>query len=198
MAPPAVSTSGICCFACKVSLHLRNSGRCSAHRLHIHLCAGVKLCSAHKIWLAVLYLHTQLCRKWRQVHALPVSRHVLQKEKEEDDAQCCCFPGFHLYRPSPMAGMLQEEEAERKAAEEEARKQAEAERRKVERAERRAQLKKEGKLLTGKAKKEAERLAAVREQFLKQAGLDGGSTGVQRGAWLNDDFIGWFSGQGIW
>ena len=82
--------------------------------------------------------------------------------------------------------MLQEEEAERKAAEEEARKQAEAERRKVDRAERRAQLKKEGKLLTGKAKKEAERLAAVREQFLKQAGLAGGSTGVQSAASLVD------------
>jgi hypothetical protein len=34
---------------------------------------------------------------------------------------------------------------------------------------RREQLKKEGKLLTGKAKAEAERLAAMRAQMLKQA-----------------------------
>ena len=100
--------------------------------------------------------------------------------------------------PDPMAGMLQEEEAERRAAEEEARRQAEAERRKVERAERRAQLKKEGKLLTGKAKKEAERLAAVREQFLKQAGLDGGATGVQGAALLLNASAGWSQSQGNW
>ena len=42
----------------------------------------------------------------------------------------------------------------------------------MEKAARREQLKKEGKLLTGKAKVEAERLARVREQFLKQAGID--------------------------
>ena len=100
-------------------------------------------------------------------------------------------PPLNLYRPSLIACMPQEEEAERKAVEEEARKQAEAERRKVERAERRAQLKKEGKLLTGKAKKGAERLAAVREQFLKQAGLDGGSTGMESAAVLDDAFAGW-------
>ncbi len=38
---------------------------------------------------------------------------------------------------------------------------------------RREQLKREGKLLTGKAKAEAERLAAVREQLLKQAAEKG-------------------------
>lgn len=56
--------------------------------------------------------------------------------------------------------------------EEERKKKEDTERRKAERLERRAQLKREGKLLTGKAKKEAERLAAVREQFLKQAGME--------------------------
>jgi hypothetical protein len=39
---------------------------------------------------------------------------------------------------------------------------------------RREQLKKEGKLLTGKAKAEAERLAAMRAQLLKQAEEKGG------------------------
>lgn len=67
---------------------------------------------------------------------------------------------------------MQEEEEERQREEEERLKKEGSERRKAERLERRAQLKREGKLLTGKAKKEAERLAAVREQFLKQAGLD--------------------------
>jgi hypothetical protein len=37
--------------------------------------------------------------------------------------------------------------------------------------EKKEQLKKEGKLLTGKQKEEARRLAAVREQMLKQAGV---------------------------
>lgn len=50
--------------------------------------------------------------------------------------------------------------------------------RKAEKLARREQLKKEGKLLTGKAKAEAERLARVREQFLKQAGID-----VDAGLW---------------
>lgn len=68
--------------------------------------------------------------------------------------------------------MVQEEEEERQREEEERQKKEGLERRKAERLERRAQLKREGKLLTGKAKKEAERLAAVREQFLKQAGMD--------------------------
>ena len=45
-------------------------------------------------------------------------------------------------------------------------------RRKREKAERREQLKKEGKLLTGKAKEEAERRARAAQQFLKQAGLN--------------------------
>lgn len=39
---------------------------------------------------------------------------------------------------------------------------------------RREQLKKEGKLLTGKAKAEAERLAAMRAQLLRQAEEKGG------------------------
>ena len=68
--------------------------------------------------------------------------------------------------------MPQEEEEERIREEEERQKKEDTERRKAERLERRAQLKREGKLLTGKAKKEAERLAAVREQFLKQAGIE--------------------------
>ncbi|KAL3150312.1 hypothetical protein ABBQ32_000160 [Trebouxia sp. C0010 RCD-2024] len=67
---------------------------------------------------------------------------------------------------------IREEEEERQREEEERLKKEGSERRKAERLERRAQLKREGKLLTGKAKKEAERLAAVREQFLKQAGID--------------------------
>ncbi len=67
---------------------------------------------------------------------------------------------------------MQEEEAARLAEEEDARKKEEAERRKVEKAARRAELKKAGLLLTGKAKKEAERLAAMREQLLKSAGLE--------------------------
>lgn len=67
---------------------------------------------------------------------------------------------------------MQEEEDERQREEDERQKKEDTERRKAERLERRAQLKREGKLLTGKAKKEAERLAAVREQFLKQAGMD--------------------------
>ena len=44
--------------------------------------------------------------------------------------------------------------------------------RKREKAERREQLKREGKLLTGKAKEEAERRARAAEQFLKQAGIN--------------------------
>lgn len=68
--------------------------------------------------------------------------------------------------------MVQEEEEEQQREEEERHKKEGSEKRKAERLERRAQLKREGKLLTGKAKKEAERLAAVREQFLKQAGMD--------------------------
>ncbi|KFM24316.1 Eukaryotic translation initiation factor 5B [Auxenochlorella protothecoides] len=67
---------------------------------------------------------------------------------------------------------LREEEEERAAEEAERQKAEAAERRKAEKLARREQLKKEGKLLTGKAKAEAERLARVREQFLKQAGID--------------------------
>ena len=75
--------------------------------------------------------------------------------------------------------MSQEEQEEARREEEERKKKEDTERRKAERLERRAQLKREGKLLTGKAKKEAERLAAVREQFLKQAGVEAPS-GEQR------------------
>lgn len=67
---------------------------------------------------------------------------------------------------------IREEEEERQREEDERQKKEDTERRKAERLERRAQLKREGKLLTGKAKKEAERLAAVREQFLKQSGME--------------------------
>ena len=67
----------------------------------------------------------------------------------------------------------QEEEAARLAAEEEARKAEEAERRKADRLARRAEAKRQGLILTGKAKREAERLAAMREQILKNAAVDG-------------------------
>ena len=67
---------------------------------------------------------------------------------------------------------IREEEEERRRIEEEERKKVDAERRKAEKAARREQLKREGKLLTGKAKAEAERLARAREQLLKQAGID--------------------------
>lgn len=66
----------------------------------------------------------------------------------------------------------QEEEGERLREEEERRKAEEAERKKAEKKERRAEMKRQGLLLTGKAKKEAERLAAMREQFLKQTGAE--------------------------
>lgn len=53
---------------------------------------------------------------------------------------------------------MEKEAAEKKEAADKVRREA--------RAEHRAQLRREGKLLTGKAKKEAERLAAMREQLL--------------------------------
>ena len=56
-------------------------------------------------------------------------------------------------------------EEEAKRAEEEAAARKEAKR------ERRAELKRQGLLLTGKAKQEAQRLAAMREQILKNAAL---------------------------
>ncbi|KAK9798489.1 hypothetical protein WJX73_000508 [Symbiochloris irregularis] len=65
-----------------------------------------------------------------------------------------------------------EEEEARRLEEEEKRKVEEAERRKVERKERRAEMKRQGLILTGKAKKEAERLAAFREQLLANQGGD--------------------------
>ena len=67
---------------------------------------------------------------------------------------------------------MQEEEAARKAAEDEERLAAEREQRKAERAARRAEAKRQGLLLTGKAKKEAERLAMLREQLLRNSGVD--------------------------
>ena len=71
---------------------------------------------------------------------------------------------------------VQEEEAARLAEEEEARRAEDAERRKAERLARRAEAKRQGLILTGKAKREAERLAAMREQILKNAAaLDGGA-----------------------
>ena len=67
---------------------------------------------------------------------------------------------------------VQEEEAARIAAEEEAWLAVEKEQRKADRAARRAEAKRQGLLLTGKAKKEAERLAAIREQLLRDSGVD--------------------------
>ncbi len=69
---------------------------------------------------------------------------------------------------------VQEEEAARIAEEEEARMAVEKEQRKADRAARRAEAKRQGLLLTGKAKKEAERLAAIREQLLRDSGVDVG------------------------
>ena len=69
---------------------------------------------------------------------------------------------------------VQEEEAARIAEEEEARLAVEKEQRKADRAARRAEAKRQGLLLTGKAKKEAERLAAIREQLLRDSGVDVG------------------------
>jgi hypothetical protein len=66
---------------------------------------------------------------------------------------------------------VQEDEAARKAAEEEERLAAEREQRKAERAARRADAKRQGLLLTGKAKKEAERLTMLREQLLRNSGV---------------------------
>jgi dsDNA-specific endonuclease/ATPase MutS2 len=74
---------------------------------------------------------------------------------------------FRSHLPSPdVFWTLQEEETERAEAEAAAAKALADAARKEARAAHRAQLKKEGKLLTGKAKKEAERLAAMREQLL--------------------------------
>ena len=56
----------------------------------------------------------------------------------------------------------------------EKRKEEERERRKAKEKAKREQLKKEGKLLTGKAKAEADRLAAMRAQMLSQAAQKGG------------------------
>ena len=67
---------------------------------------------------------------------------------------------------------MQEEEqrlAEEKAA---AEKLARDQERREARAAARAQAKKEGRLLTGKAKKEAERMAAFRAQLLAKADVD--------------------------
>ena len=66
----------------------------------------------------------------------------------------------------------QEEESARKAAEEEARLAAGMEQRKADRAARRAEARRQGLLLTGKAKRDAERLAVQREQLLRNSGVD--------------------------
>ena len=76
---------------------------------------------------------------------------------------------------------MQEEGAARKAAEEEERLAAEREQRKAERAARRAEAKRQGLLLTGKAKKEAERLAMLREQLLRNSGVDVAGASPSRG-----------------
>lgn len=67
---------------------------------------------------------------------------------------------------------LQEEEEALRAEEEAKRKEEEKQRRKEERLKNRAELKRQGLLLTGKAKQEALRLEAMREQILKNAGAD--------------------------
>jgi hypothetical protein len=69
-------------------------------------------------------------------------------------------------RAAEEAELAREEEEERRKAEERERKRAAAKAKKE-------QLKKEGKLLTGKAKAEAERLAALRAQLLAQAAEKG-------------------------
>ena len=61
----------------------------------------------------------------------------------------------------------QEEEAALKAEDEAKRKEEERKRKKEEKAKERAELKRKGLLLTGKEKAEAERLAAIREQLLR-------------------------------
>lgn len=62
---------------------------------------------------------------------------------------------------------MQEEEAALRAEEEAKRREEEKKRRKEDKAKERAELKRKGLLLTGKEKAEAERLAAIREQLLK-------------------------------
>ena len=63
--------------------------------------------------------------------------------------------------------ILQEEEDARLAEEEAVRKEEERKRRKEEKSKQRAELKRQGLLKTGREKQEAERLAAMREQFLR-------------------------------
>ncbi len=101
-----------------------------------------------------------------------------------------------LERRKAEAEAAAEEEAARIAAEEAAfaaadaeasRKAADADARKQRQKERRAELKKQGLLLTGKAKAEAARLAALREQLLREGGVpepdeDGGGGGGGGGA----------------
>ncbi|KAF3789190.1 Eukaryotic translation initiation factor 5B [Nymphaea thermarum] len=76
---------------------------------------------------------------------------------------------------------LRKEEEERLRLEELERQKEEAKRRKKEREKEKLQKKKqEGKLLTGKQKEEARRLALMREQFLSQSGLPTENTGVPK------------------
>ena len=103
-------------------------------------------------------------------------------------APCDTVRSCQAAQPSAVIGMglksrpgVQEEEAARRAEEEEARLAAEKEQRKAERAVRRAEAKRQGLLLTGKAKKEAERLAALREQLLRNSGVDVGGVSPGEG-----------------
>lgn len=73
--------------------------------------------------------------------------------------------------PADACGREQEAEEARRLEEEAKRAEEEAARRKEAKRERRAELKRQGLLLTGKAKQEAQRLAAMREQILKNAAL---------------------------
>ncbi|CAN6472370.1 unnamed protein product [Victoria cruziana] len=76
---------------------------------------------------------------------------------------------------------LRKEEEERHRLEELERQKEEAKRRKKEREREKLQKKKqEGKLLTGRQKEEARRLALMREQFLSQSGLPTENTGVPK------------------
>ena len=79
---------------------------------------------------------------------------------------CCDLQSQHTH-----AGWAQEAEEARHLEEEAQRAEEEAARRKEAKRERRAELKRQGLLLTGKAKQEAQRLAAMREQILKNAAL---------------------------
>ena len=98
--------------------------------------------------------------KWGLIFLIPAYTEFLTATKVSSAQRC------------EIRACVQEEEAARKAEEEEAQLAAEREQRKADRAARRAEAKRQGLLLTGKAKKEAERLAALREQLLAKAGVE--------------------------